>query len=177
MESARMLRHVIKALRGLVKPGSARRRASAPPLPGFDPDYYLKSNSDVRTAGIDPQQHFLQHGWKEGRDPSLGFSLSGYLNRNPDVRHADINPLLHFLENGLVEGREVGLRPHLVVMPCKPTSKVLVQAPELTPTACRFRNATPQKGLPSSRRRFAEGLHSAAITCAVLGYDPPDSIA
>lgn len=74
-------------------------------LPGFDPAYYLTSYPDVEASGQDPLQHYLEHGWKENRDPSAGFSTSGYLNANPDVLAAGQNPLLHFLNNGLSEGR------------------------------------------------------------------------
>ena len=62
-----------------------RRPLFANPLPGFDPAYYLDRNPDVRRAGLDPLQHFLNHGWTEGRDPSAGFSTAGYLAANPDV--------------------------------------------------------------------------------------------
>ncbi|XYD07785.1 hypothetical protein R1A27_22270 [Methylobacterium sp. NMS12] len=82
-----------------------RRPLFGNPLPGFDPAYYLNRNPDVREAGLDPLQHFLKHGWKEGRDPSAGFSTAGYLIANPDVAAAKQNPLLHFLQNGLAEGR------------------------------------------------------------------------
>jgi len=82
-----------------------RRPPFGNPLPGFDPTYYLDCNPDVREAGLDPTQHFLTHGWREGRDPSAGFRMSGYLAANPDVAAADQNPLLHFLRNGLAEGR------------------------------------------------------------------------
>ncbi|PTV96914.1 sulfotransferase family protein [Rhodobacter aestuarii] len=33
----------------------------------FDPDLYLKYNKDVKAAGVDPRQHYLDHGIKEGR--------------------------------------------------------------------------------------------------------------
>ncbi|MBP2492183.1 hypothetical protein ABID82_003209 [Methylobacterium sp. PvP062] len=82
-----------------------RRPLFANPLPGFDPAYYLDRNPDVRRAGLDPLQHFLNHGWTEGRDPSAGFSTAGYLAANPDVAAAGQNPLIHFLQNGLAEGR------------------------------------------------------------------------
>ena len=75
------------------------------PLPGFDPVYYLYWYRDVYAAGLDPLQHFLQFGWREGRDPSAGFSTRGYIAANPDVRASGMNPLLHFLEHGLSEGR------------------------------------------------------------------------
>lgn len=74
-------------------------------IPGFDPVYYLDRNSDVRSSGCDPLRHYLDHGWKEGRDPSAGFSTSGYLAANPDVDAAGENPLVHFLNSGLAEGR------------------------------------------------------------------------
>lgn len=86
-------------------PSHRRRSLFGNPLPGFDSAYYLAHNPDVRKAGLDPLQHFLAHGWKEGRDPSAGFSTSGYLAANPDVAAANQNPLIHFLQNGLAEGR------------------------------------------------------------------------
>lgn len=75
------------------------------PLPGFDPIYYLFWYPDVRAESIDPLHHYLQHGWKEGRDPSAGFSTSGYLAANPDVAASGLNPLVHFVNNGFAEGR------------------------------------------------------------------------
>ncbi|MGU3284979.1 hypothetical protein [Methylobacterium mesophilicum] len=75
------------------------------PLPGFDPIYYLYWYPDVCAAGLDPLQHYLLAGWKEGRDPSAGFSTSGYLATNPDVATAGHNPLLHFVNTGFAEGR------------------------------------------------------------------------
>ncbi len=35
----------------------------------FDPDWYLATYPDIRTAGIDPLAHYLQHGAIEGRWP------------------------------------------------------------------------------------------------------------
>jgi hypothetical protein len=34
---------------------------------GFDPKAYLKANPDVKRAKIDPRQHWLTYGYKEGR--------------------------------------------------------------------------------------------------------------
>ncbi|MDE3748605.1 Rossmann-fold NAD(P)-binding domain-containing protein [Methylobacterium radiotolerans] len=76
-----------------------------PPVPGFDATFYLVANPDVRAAGIDPLRHYMEHGWKEGRDPSAGFSTSGYLAADPDVAASGRNPLLHFLNDGFSEGR------------------------------------------------------------------------
>ena len=39
-----------------------------PKLPNdFDPKAYLKANPDVKAARVDPAQHWLNHGYKEGR--------------------------------------------------------------------------------------------------------------
>ena len=65
-------------------------------------------------AGIDPLTHFLQNGWREGRDPNAYFSVRGYLDANVDVAEAGINPFFHFLAAGRSEGRperlELGFR-------------------------------------------------------------------
>jgi hypothetical protein len=47
----------------------------------------------------------VEHGWREGRDPSPSFSNATYLRLYPDVKEAEIDPLRHFVECGLAEGR------------------------------------------------------------------------
>ena len=71
----------------------------------FDPDYYLRMNPDVKNAGVDPLEHFLNYGGLEGRDPSPEFDSSWYLDNNADVKQVGVNPLLHFLLYGRDEGR------------------------------------------------------------------------
>lgn len=71
----------------------------------FDPAYYLFNNPDVAAAGQNPLDHFLERGWKEGRDPSRDFSLADYLELNPDVAAAGVQPFVHFLTQGRGEGR------------------------------------------------------------------------
>ena len=78
----------------------------------FDRDYYLKNNQDVLVAGVDPERHYLEHGWKEGRDPSPYFNVRGYLEANPDVAAAQVEPLGHFVRHGLGEGREGWRKPY-----------------------------------------------------------------
>jgi hypothetical protein len=73
--------------------------------PYFDADYYLASNVDVAHAAVDPLEHFMTHGWREGRDPSINFSVTYYLRANPDVESVGINPLLHYVLSGRSEGR------------------------------------------------------------------------
>ncbi len=73
--------------------------------PLFDRDWYLDTYADVRTAGLDPAVHYLEHGAAEGRDPGPVFSTRGYLALNPDVAAAGMNSLLHYEQDGRREGR------------------------------------------------------------------------
>ena len=72
---------------------------------GFDQSFYLRNNPDIALSDIDPQRHYSEYGWKEGRDPSDYFSTNGYLEANPDVAAAQVDPLEHFLEHGVAEQR------------------------------------------------------------------------
>ncbi|CAN7204257.1 hypothetical protein LJR219_000574 [Phenylobacterium sp. LjRoot219] len=71
----------------------------------FDSRFYLETNPDIADAGVDPIEHFLLHGWEEGRDPCPQFSVREYLTDNPDVADAGINPFVHYLQAGRAEGR------------------------------------------------------------------------
>ena len=66
----------------------------------FDSEYYLANNEDVKKAKVDPIKHYLQFGWKEGRNPSDKFDGNEYLNKRPDIRVAGICPLVHYLKFG-----------------------------------------------------------------------------
>jgi chondroitin 4-sulfotransferase 11 len=44
-------------------PGQTNWRAA----PAFDPQLYLLANPDVAAAGVDPEQHYLEHGKREKR--------------------------------------------------------------------------------------------------------------
>jgi glycosyltransferase involved in cell wall biosynthesis len=71
----------------------------------FDGDYYLRTNTDVKAAGIDPLDHFYKYGGQEGRNPSTHFDTFYYHISNPDVKKSGINPLVHYLRFGKKEGR------------------------------------------------------------------------
>jgi glycosyltransferase involved in cell wall biosynthesis len=73
----------------------------------FDPVYYLLNYPDVRNADIDPLIHFIEHGWREGRNPSQLFDTNYYLNMNPDVKKSGLNPLFHYVLYGKKERREI----------------------------------------------------------------------
>ena len=71
----------------------------------FDEEYYLSNNPDVRKCGINPLDHYLTVGYKEGRNPSANFDTGYYLSNNPDVRRKNINPLVHYAFEGINENR------------------------------------------------------------------------
>lgn len=73
----------------------------------FDPWWYLAKYDDVRSQGLDPAEHYLDHGGLEGRSPSTQFDGRWYLQTNADVSEAGFNPLLHYIEHGKLEGRQI----------------------------------------------------------------------
>ena len=91
------LQHCIKNYRSLEWRGGA----SKPGLPGpinygalaaewrqlealFDRDYYLSTYDDVRETGIDPFLHYVQHGWRENRNPCPEFDTWYFLKNHPE---------------------------------------------------------------------------------------------
>ncbi len=71
----------------------------------FDEQFYQKCNADVARVGIDLFQHFLLHGWKEGRNPAPWFNLNDYAEMNPDVAASGLNIFSHYV----VVGQHLGL--------------------------------------------------------------------
>lgn len=70
----------------------------------FDANWYLAAYPDVGACGIDAVEHFMTHGYLEGRDPNGHFSVAEYIAANPDIP-LTINPFLHFIMHGAAEGR------------------------------------------------------------------------
>lgn len=68
------------------------------PIPEFDARYYLDTYRDVAEAKVDPFEHFLFHGYREGRNPSAEFDTKFYVQRyfRGDTSQ---NPLLHYIEH------------------------------------------------------------------------------
>jgi len=85
-------------------------------LQTFDRNYYLAQNGDVAqavNAGIfTAEQHYLEYGQFEGRNPNAVFNTSGYVAANGDVVGAVptyfSSYLQHFEMYGVHEGREPG---------------------------------------------------------------------
>ncbi|WP_146619988.1 hypothetical protein [Acuticoccus sediminis] len=72
----------------------------------FDAAFYQGINRDIG-GDIDPIDHYLRHGWQEGRDPAPWFSTRGYLELNEDVAAAELNPFVHYITSGRDEGRTI----------------------------------------------------------------------
>jgi len=71
----------------------------------FDEIYYLQTYPDVKNANIEAVKHFMEFGWKEGRNPSNRFDTTFYLERYKDIKEANINPLIHYIKYGKKENR------------------------------------------------------------------------
>ena len=82
----------------------------------FNKRWYLKQNPDVKKAGIDPVEHYLKYGYKEGRNPSKEFDGSIYLSMYRTVAIANINPLLHYEKYGYKA--KLKIEPQIVEFPC-----------------------------------------------------------
>lgn len=83
----------------------------------FDAAYYLSSNPDVLAAvtkgGITAQQHFVQFGRFEGRNPTAFFNTEAYVAANPDVANVlgtqpGFTAWDHFINYGVAENRGTG---------------------------------------------------------------------
>ncbi|MEP2651488.1 MAG: hypothetical protein ABJH06_05770 [Paraglaciecola sp.] len=84
----------------------------------FDAAWYLETYPDVAASEINPAEHYLKFGAKEGRFPSPQFDGKWYLQRYPDIADADVNPLIHFIKFGISEGRSAS--PKMLVNHNKP---------------------------------------------------------
>jgi len=78
-----------------------KRRALAT---AFDPVFYRTVYDDIARVGADPFRHYVETGWREGRDPAPWFSVLAYLERHPEAGGDD--PFAHYLLRGWSEGCE-----------------------------------------------------------------------
>ena len=61
---------------------------------------------------MDPLDHYIYHGWKEGRTPSSKFDGEYYLDRYPDVKASKMNPLVHYVPVSYTHLRNMRLGLH-----------------------------------------------------------------
>ena len=72
------------------------------PNPYFSSQYYWRIHPDIAAAGIHPLEHYIRHGWEEGRPTGPLFDGAYYRRAYDDVTG---DPLRHFLEVGARGGR------------------------------------------------------------------------
>jgi glycosyltransferase involved in cell wall biosynthesis len=68
----------------------------------FDAAYYLQQDRDMSPLFIDPLTHYVETGWREGRNPNPLFE-SGWYRETYKVAE-DQDPLLYFIEKGWQKG-------------------------------------------------------------------------
>ena len=73
----------------------------------FEKNFYLASNPDVKAVGIDPVEHYVKHGSKEGRAPSPFFPEASYLDNYPDVAASGLSAIQHYESYGRSEGKHL----------------------------------------------------------------------
>jgi GT2 family glycosyltransferase len=66
----------------------------------FDAQYYLETNPDVASTGVEPFLHFMERGFREKRNPHPLFDLKYYLGQLSDRLSSEINPVTHYLNEG-----------------------------------------------------------------------------
>lgn len=64
---------------------------------GLDADYYLRTNPDVQAAQWQALDHYLQHGWREGRSPSAHYAASSGMFDRVGLQAMGIDPFALFL--------------------------------------------------------------------------------
>ena len=131
--------------------------------PLFDSEYYLSANADVKSAGVDPADHYLRYGWQENRDPSPGFSTSHYLEANPDVADAGVNPLIHYLRYGQHENRPLKLEDVEVIKPASQAAEMVHQEARIAAEVADIRHS----GL------FDDAFYRSMYPDINLGTDDP----
>ncbi len=87
-----------------------RRREAVSPLPEFDAAFYLQTYPDVAQAGVDPFEHFLLQGHREGRNPAQGFDTRYYRTRHL-AGDVETNPLVHWRAHRGEPGLRVTAEP------------------------------------------------------------------
>ena len=72
----------------------------------FDREYYLDRNPEIAASGVDPLDHYLRRGWREGREPNPYFDGAWYFETYPEIAASGRNPLVEYLRIGGISGRD-----------------------------------------------------------------------
>ena len=83
----------------------------------FDATYYKAQYEDIKKNRLDPLEHYISFGWKEGRNPSANFETKWYKENFFDDGHTP--SFLHFLLMGRFQttpGRSIGIMENLKII-------------------------------------------------------------
>lgn len=69
----------------------------------FDEEYYKSQFEEELDEDL--LLHYLNVGFKEGKNPSQRFNNNFYLDRYKDVKNSGMNPLIHYMLYGKTEKR------------------------------------------------------------------------
>jgi len=130
----------------------------------FDREFYLEANPDIVDSGMDPVDHFLLHGWREGRDPCRQFSVREYLADNRDIAAAGVNPFVHYVQAGRAEGRsprnQLGFRYRIIA----DLTSLEARRAEAAKRAARVEPATESFAAAAERATSRSGLRDLHVT-------------
>jgi glycosyltransferase involved in cell wall biosynthesis len=74
----------------------------------FDEEFYVAGFPETDRPS-DPASHFLETGWKEGRNPTPWFSVWHYSAMHEDVARSGMNPFVHYCLAGVNENRALAV--------------------------------------------------------------------
>ncbi|MBL4919385.1 glycosyltransferase family 61 protein, partial [Tabrizicola sp. DMG-N-6] len=153
---ARFLRRLIALLDrtegSLTAPVSPEENAAALAVL-FDADFYLARYADIARAGIDPLQHYIRHGEREGRSPNPLFSPRHYQAQLPAraSRGRAGSDKTSLLAHYLLRGEARGLTPHPYFVPA-------CAAQGLGPAGHGGGLATPDEGIAPARKTVLSSI-------------------
>lgn len=134
----------------------------------LDPEFYRARYPDVGATGIEPAVHYLDYGWREGRDPSPRFSTAFYLECDPGLRRAGTNPFLHYLREGRAAGRPAvpeALSPAVL-------ARLAADAPGRPRGSLRSRGESPHmaagNGRPADTSAEVAALSEASVVARLI---------
>ncbi len=63
----------------------------------FDATYYFKQNPQLKKSKINPIEHYVKIGWKDGCNPNNHFDNDKYLQAYPELYEKNLSPLFHYI--------------------------------------------------------------------------------
>lgn len=97
----------------------------------FNSSWYLNEYPDVKNAQMEPFEHFIFYGWKEGRNPNPLFDINVYLSSEPGFKEklvsVEMDPLQHYHYWGKNENRPIfNTTPEFFVRRYQPSSQPIL---------------------------------------------------